>query len=153
MFTKRLPGIIVVNKDELLWIAGRQPDVGRCLLRLPLEQVLAGDGLADRIPKQLKGNHRSLCIVPDHWLGMERYPFQSTRPALIEPFLERKLTAAFPERKQVRHFFNYRSLAEGEAENGLMAYFLQDEKGYQLYDALRELDLAPRHITSPAFLW
>ncbi len=153
MFTKRLNGIIVVHNDEVFWTTGRQPNAGRSLLRLPLDQVLAGDVIADRIPREVKGNYKSLCIVPDHWLGMERYPFRSTRPALIEPFLERKLVAAFPERKEVRHFFNYQSLAAGEAENGLIAYFLQDEMGYRLYNSLRKIDIAPRYLTSPAFLW
>ncbi len=153
MFNKRLNGIIVVHNDEVLWTTGRQPNVGRSLLRLPLDQVLAGDGIADRIPREVKGNYKSLCIMPDHWLGMERFPFQSTRPALIEPFLERKLVAAFPERKEVRHFFNYQSLAAGEAENGLIAYFLQDEMGYRLYNTLKKIDIEPRYLTTPAFLW
>lgn len=153
MFAKRLNGIFVVHNDEVILAAGRRPKAGRCLLRLTLDELLAGEGLAERIPKEVKGNHKSLCIVPDHWLGAERFAFQSGRRALIEPFLERKLGAAFPERKALRYFFNYRRLAAGEAGNGVMAYFLQDEMGYRLYDALNKLDIAPRHITSPAFLW
>jgi hypothetical protein len=154
MFVKRFVAIIAVHNDEVLWIDGRQPDAGRCLLRLPLEQVLGNATVvADRIPRMLKGNHRTLWIVPDHWFGMERYAFQSTRPALIEPFLERKLAAVFPERRQVRHFFNYRSLSGAGEAGGLMAYFLQDEKGYQLYDTLLKIDQAPRHIAAPGFLW
>lgn len=153
MFAKRFVAIMAVHNDEILWIDGRQPDAGRCLLRLPLEQVLDDAMATDRIPRMLKGNHRTLWIVPDHWFGMERYPFQSTRPALIEPFLERKLAAAFPERRQVRYFFDYRSLPGAGEAGGMIAYFLQDEKGYQLYDTLSKMDLAPRHITAPGFLW
>ncbi len=153
MFAKRFVGIIAVHNDEVLWIAGRSPEAGRCVLRLPLTQVLAADGVvAGQIPKMFQGPYKTLCIVPDHWFGTARYPFQSTRPALIEPFLERKLIATFPERRQVRHFFNYTHLGAAEAE-GLLTYFLQDEKGYQLYHALAKMDAAPRLITSPAFLW
>jgi hypothetical protein len=153
MFARRLVAIIAVHNDEVLWIDGRQQDAGRCLLRMPLEHVLDNATIADSIPKALKGNHRTLWIIPDHWFGMERYSFQSTRPALIEPFLERKLAADFPEGGQVRHFFDYRTLPGAGEAGSLMAYFLQDEKGYQLYDALAKMDLAPRHITAPGFLW
>ena len=66
MFWKHLNGIVVVHDDEVLWIKGRQPDAGSCVLRLPLEQVLAGDDSLCQIPKDIKGNYKSLCIVPDH---------------------------------------------------------------------------------------
>ncbi len=153
MFAKRFVGIIAVYDDEVFWIAARQPDTGRCVLRLPLRQVLEDATAISRIPKAFRGNHKMLCIVPDHWFGMERYLFQSTRPALIESFLERKLAAALPEHALVRDLFNYRTFTDAAGAKGLAAYFLQEEKGYRLYEALRRIDLAPRHITSPGFLW
>jgi len=153
MLKKNSNAVCVVHDEEVLWISTGPSDAGRCMLRLPLDQVVSDEGIAERIPKSIRGNHKHLCIVPDHWLGMERYAFQSTRPSLIEPFLERKLSAAFPECRQIQHFFNYQSLPPDGFEGGLMAYFLQEEKGYRLYDALEQLDLAPRRITAPAFLW
>ena len=145
--------IIFVHDKELIWSVGRGEEQGRCLLRLPLEEVLNGDSLADRIPKFIRGKYRSLCIVPDHWFGNERYPFQSRKANLIEPFLERKLTAAYPEIVELKHFFTYRhTTIAGEGE-GLTTYFLQDQQGYELITALNRLNLSPRKITTPAFLW
>ena len=145
--------IIFVHDKELIWSVGRGEEQGRCLLRLPLEEVLNGDSLADRIPKFIRGKYRSLCIVPDHWFGNERYPFRSRKANLIEPFLERKLTAAYPEIVELKHFFTYRhTTIAGEGE-GLTTYFLQDQQGYELITALNRLNLSPRKITAPAFLW
>lgn len=153
MFKKKLNTIVVVHNETVFWIACSQSDNGRCVVQMPLEQVLTDNRVSEQIPVTARGNHKTLCIVPDHWFGLERYPFQSPKHALIEPFLERKLAAAYPERKAVRHFFNYKRVAAGGGGNELLAYFLQDEKGYRLYDALAKMNVAPRQITTPAFLW
>jgi hypothetical protein len=145
--------IIFVHNNELIWFAGRGEEQGRCLLRLPLEEVLNDDSVTDRIPKFIRGKYRSLWIVPDHWFGNERYPFQSRKTNLIEPFLERKLKAAYPEIAELKHFFTYRHTAIPGEEEGLTAYFLQDQQGYELLNALNRLNLSPRKITTPAFLW
>ncbi|MBI5064302.1 MAG: hypothetical protein HZB87_12770, partial [Desulfatitalea sp.] len=153
MFDKKLKAIVVVHNDSVYWVACGQS--GNCpgTIQLPLEQLLNDPDAADRIPTGAKGNHQSLWIVPDHWFGMESYPFQSDKPSLIVPFLERKLTAAHPECKEVRQFFSYLRTPAAGGGRELLAYFLQDEKAYRLYDALGKLDLAPRYITTPAFLW
>jgi hypothetical protein len=145
--------IIFVHNNELIWLAGRGEEHERCLLRLPIEEVLNDSSVADRIPKFIRGRYRSLCIVPDHWFGNERYPFQSRKANLIEPFLERKLKAAYPEITELKHFFTYRhTVIPGEGE-GLTAFFLQDQQGYELLKALNNLNLSPRKITTSAFLW
>jgi hypothetical protein len=150
MFAKKVHWIMVVHDDELVWLPARG---GRCALRLPLQEVLAHGFAAERIPKGLKGNHRTLCIVPDHWFGMESYPFRSRKAGLIEPFLERKLAAAFPDLKDVGQFITYRHSNMAGEEEGINAYFLQDPKSFELYGALCKLNLCPQQITAPAFLW
>ncbi len=145
--------ILAVYNDELIWLSDRKEEAGKIVLRLPVEDVLNGDHLSDRIPKILTGNYRNLLIVPDHWFGTERYPFQSSKTGLIEPFLERKLGAEFPGLKELRHFISYRQGAVAGDEGGLNAYFLQDAKSFELYRALQTLHLTPRHITTYSFLW
>ncbi len=153
MFGDKNRLIIAVHNDELIWLSNRREQSGKILLRLPLEDVLKGDDLSDRIPKSLIGNYRNLLIVPDHWFGAERYPFQSRKPGLIEPFLQRKLGTEFPGLKDLRHFISYRHGVVAGDEGGLTAYFLQDAKSFELYRALQKWHLTPRHITTFSFLW
>jgi hypothetical protein len=153
MFTKQYKSIIAVHNDEICWICGDQAAGGdRPYVRLTLEQVLDNGQPPLQMPEWLKGSHSPLCIIPDHWFGLESYPFQSKKPSLIEPFLERKLTTAFPGHEAIRHFYNYRHTAADGSAN-LLAVFFQEDKSYQLYIALSRLNHPPGHITSPAFLW
>jgi hypothetical protein len=145
--------VVFVHNNELIWLAGRGKEQGRCLLRLPLEEVLNNDAVAERISRVIKGKYRSLCIVPDHWFGNESYPFQSRKVSLIEPFLEHKLTSAYPEITELKHFFSYRHTSMIDEGDGITAYFLQDHQGYKLFKALSELNVTPRQITTLAFLW
>ncbi|MFZ1986773.1 MAG: hypothetical protein WAU91_20345 [Desulfatitalea sp.] len=153
MFKKKLNAIVVVHNETVYWITCNWRDSGRRVIQMPLEQVLTDSRMADQIPATARGNYKTMCIVPDHWFGRESYPFQSPKHSLIEPFLERKLSAAYPELKAVRYFFDYKRVAAGGGGNDLLAYFLQDEKAYRLYDALAKMNVAPRQITTPAFLW
>jgi hypothetical protein len=152
MFEKKYKRVIVVHNDEVCWIGDPGAEGNRQFFRLPLEQVLNDESTALQMPEWLKGSAKTLCIFPDHWFGCSTYPFQSRKPSLIEPFLERKLTAANPGQKSLRHFFNYRHvLNSGTGE--LFAFFLQEDNSFRLYNALHKLNHAPQRITSPAFLW
>jgi hypothetical protein len=153
MFAKKLKAIVVVHNDSVHWVTRGRSDHGPGTARLALDALLEDPEAAGRIPSAAKGNHQSLWIVPDHWFGMESYPFQSDKSSLIVPFLERKLGAAHPECKAIRQFFNYRRVPAAGGGHELLAYFPQDEKAYRLYDALDQAHLAPRYITTPAFLW
>mgnify|MGYP001408432990 CR=1 FL=1 len=154
MFAKKLKSIVVVHNDKVFWVTcGGSEKSCPGVAQLPLEKLLAEPDAIDQLRPEAKGNHQSLWIVPDHWFGMERYPFQSDKSSLIVPFLERKLTAAHPECKEVSHFFNYLRAAAPTGGNELLAYFLQEEKAYALYKVLAQAHLAPRYITTPAFLW
>ena len=153
MFAKKLKAIVVVHNDNIHWVTRGRSDDGPGTVRLALEELLEDPAAAGRIPSAAKANHQSLWIVPDHWFGMESYPFQSDKSALIVPFLERKLGAAHPECKAVRQFFNYRRTPTTSGGQELRVYFLQDEKAYRFYEALDQAHLAPRYITTPAFMW
>lgn len=143
--------IIVVHNEDIWWINESAGKDGQWL-RQPLEKFLADDARDRQMPAWIPPHAKPLCIFPDHWFGSESYPFQSRKPSLIEPFLERKLSGAYPDRKEIRNFFSYRHLAK-ENDIRLYSVFLLEDKAYALYNALRHLNHPPRRITSPAFLW
>ena len=92
-------------------------------------------------------------IVPDYWFGNFTYKFQSLKKSLADAFVGRKLQAQFPHLPDVNFFFDSISYPREHRERWLYAYFLQDPQFYKLNDALAELDLVPRRITSPALIW
>jgi hypothetical protein len=152
MFNKRYKTIIAVHDDDVYWFSGRTGSSGQSFFHVPLHRFL-GDGTPmPPLPHWLKGCQKTLCIIPDHWFGNRRFPFKSGKTSLIEPFLERKLTAAFPDQQSIRHFFNYRHIGDGARRN-LSTWYLQEDMSYQLYEALSKLNHTPQHITAPAFLW
>lgn len=144
--------VIAVYNDTVCWISGDPSDGQRAFFQLPLQQLLEDETSSLPLPEWLKNKQRPICIVPDHWFGSQSYPFQSKKPALIEPFLERKLTGSYPDQKAIRHFFSYRHV--GDRRNPeLMALFLHEDAGFQLYTALKSLNHTPQQITAPVFLW
>ncbi|MGD8844650.1 MAG: hypothetical protein PVI54_04025 [Desulfobacteraceae bacterium] len=156
MFSKQYKTIIAVHDDDVYWFSGDPGGSDRSPFQVPLQQLLL-QIIDDQtplppLPDWLKGRHKTLCIIPDHWFGSQTFPFQSGKASLIEPFLERKLTAAYPGQQSVRHFFNYRHIGAG-GQRKLSACYFQDEKSFQLYEALGRLNHTPQHITAPAFLW
>ncbi len=153
MFNMKYKRIIIVHDNNVYCMGCSRADAGQILFRMPMEQVLNDESIAEQVPKKLRGNNKYLCIVPDHWFDIESYPFRSKKSSLIEPFLERKLTAAHPEKKAIQHFFNYRNIAPAGEANNLYAYFIQDNSAFRLYSALKRMHLAPRQITAPGFLW
>ncbi len=152
MFGKQYKTIIAVHNDDVYWVSGGAVNGMRSFFQVPLNQLLEDDASRPPLPEWLRGSHRTLCIIPDHWFGSQSFAFQSGKASLIEPFLERKLTAAFPGQQSIRHFFAYRHVGDG-AQRKLSAFFFQEDKSYQLYEALGKLNHTPQHITAPAFLW
>jgi len=153
VFKEKDSVLIAIHDDTLLWLSTDQADMGRCLFQLPLETAMDGGIEALSLPEALKGNNKFLCIVPDHWFGMESFPFKSQKASLIEPFLKRKLASSHPDQSAIGQFFNYISHPANDASHNLYAYFLQDEKAYRINRALRQANLAPLGFTAPAFLW
>lgn len=151
MFKPKYNLIIAVQDDEVCW-TGQHGDKAKHAFRMPLDQLLESTDTARQLPQWLKGRQKPLCIIPDHGFGNTHYPFQSKKPSLIEPFLERKLTAAYPGQEEIQHFYNYRHVGDGK-EQDLEVLFFQEDKSYQLYTVLHNLNHILRQITSPAFLW
>jgi hypothetical protein len=144
---------MAVHNEELFWLSTDAADQGRCLWRLPLETVMQGRIETPPFPDIIRGNNQFLCLVPDHWFGMESYPFKSNKPNLIEPFLIRKLSAGHPNQHAIGQFFNYKKAPANDGSDNLHVYYLNDEKAYRLNSALRQAGLAPLGFTTPAFLW
>jgi len=153
VFKEKNGALIAVHDDTIFWLSTDQADMGRCLFQLPLETAVNGGIESVSLPESLKGNNKFLCLVPDHWFGMESFPFKSQKASLIEPFLKRKLTSSHPDQSAIGQFFNYISHPANDASHNLYAYFLQDEKAYRLNKVLRQANLAPLGFTTPAFLW
>jgi hypothetical protein len=152
MFSKQYKTIIAVHDDEVYWFSSLPDTGGHRFFQMPLQQLLDDETLLPSFPEWLKGSHKTLCIIPDHWFGSQRFSFKSGKPSLIEPFLERKLRAAFPDQKTIRHFFNYRQ-TDHHSGASLSALHFQEDRSYRLYDVLRKLNHSPQLITAPAFLW
>ena len=152
MLTQKTKTIIAVHNDEVCWIENSAAGRSRQVYLQPLDQVLSNENASLEMPDWLKGHHKTLCIIPDHWFGSQSYPFRSTKTSLIEPFLERKLKASHPGHEAIKYFYNYRHIGD-DREPNLDTLFLQDEKSFQLYHVLCRMNHAPQHITSPAFLW
>ena len=152
MLAKKTKIILVVQNEEIWWIRLDAAAGDRQWFRQPLAQLLTDEEPERRMPGWLQGNIQPLCLFPDHWFGSESHPFQSRKPSLIEPFLERKLSVAYPGLQDIRNFFNYRHIST-DGENSLDAVFLVEEKGYELYNVLQRLRHQPQRITSPALVW
>lgn len=96
MFKAQNRHILIVDNLHLCWVATGGAERGACLHRLPLESLIGGAPDAPDLPEALKRSAPTLGIVPDHWFGSETFPFRSTKPALIEAFLSRKLSESHP---------------------------------------------------------
>lgn len=152
MFGTKFSIIIAVQHDEVCWISCDRGDDDGPFFSLPLEQLLNHDKATLPLPDWVQGKQKPLCIIPDHWFGSQSYPFRSKKRSLIKPFLERKLAAAYPGRKAIGLFYNYRYFGEGDDQK-LEALFFQEDQSYQLYTALEAIQHPPLQMTAPAFLW
>jgi hypothetical protein len=152
MFGKHYKTIIAVHDDDVYWFSVGPGSSEPRFFQMPLQQMLNEAAPKPAFPEWLKGSHKTLCILPDHWFGNQSFPFQSGKPSLIEPFVERKLLTAHPGQQAIRHFFNYRRIGDS-GRRKLSVFYFQEDKSYQLYAALRKLNHSPHHITAPAFLW
>ncbi len=94
-----------------------------------------------------------LLIVPDHWFGQVEFPFQSRKSGVVESFAKRQLQAAHPELPLIEAFYAYRFNRGEPANQRLSIAYLQEPRGYQLYERLEDCGLVPHLITTPALLW
>jgi hypothetical protein len=153
MLHKHFKGTVVVHGKEVYWLSNPGSKDDSCVGNWTIDQFLSDPNIPSEIPIARNSNHQILCIVPDHWFGMEIYPFQTQKRSLIELFLERKLTSTFPERTEIRDYFTYKWSAATNEPDRLLVYFLQDSNAYSLLRSLGTFNLSPGLITTPAFLW
>jgi hypothetical protein len=153
MFQKSPTDIWVVNEEDIFRFETDFKDTVNLTLRLPFNQLMVDEGALTAGGDLVRGNHKSLLIVPDHWMGNQSFPFRSNKPSLIEPFLARKLSSGHPGKENIVNFFDYRLYKNRQKENDLYACFMQDEKGFALYELLEKHHMAPLRITTPAYIW
>ena len=153
MFRAPKHHILIADNQDVRWVAADGADQGACVCQLPLDSFAGEAAATPELPEGLKRNPPSLGIVPDHWFGSETYPFRSSKPALIEAFLSRKLAESHAEQPGILQFFNYKHIPQADQAPLLYAGFLVEPRWYGLYPALRRLKQAPLRITSPGFLW
>lgn len=119
----------------------------------PLEDINVTGIKNDFAIKTRRNHSKTLLVVPDHWFKHEFFPFQSNKDALIRVFLERKLKAAYPKSPFVSQFLSYTTRQREVEHRGISAFYLEDENGYRLHEALCKVGLTPQLITTPALLW
>ena len=119
----------------------------------PLEDINVNGIKNDFASKTRRNRTKTLLVVPDHWFKHEFFLFQSNKDALIRVFLERKLKAAYPKSPFVSQFLSYTTRQREIEHRGISAFYLEDENGYRLHEALCKVGLTPQLITTPALLW
>jgi hypothetical protein len=145
--------IIAVHDDEIRFDDDRPEAMQSTSATLGLADFLAGRPFAALPAAEAGPRGVRLLIVPDHWLGQAAYAFQSRKRSLVEAFTQRQLLAAHPELPSIAAFYAYR-FTRGEDENQrLTVTYLQEPKGYQLYQRLEDSGFPPHLITTPALLW
>ena len=153
LFKKRNSVITIVNNEVLSFVIPDPPGEWRVLDSLPLDKFLSVDMESYLVPEEVRCRVNSLLIVPDYWFGNATFKFQSRKKSIIDVFIERKLQAEHPDLSDIKYFFGYIPYHTKQREKQLYVYFLQEPKSFELYNQLVELNLNPRRITTPAFIW
>jgi hypothetical protein len=153
LFKKRNNIITIVNNENLSFVIPDTPGEGSVLYSLSLDQFLSVDMESYLVPEEVRHRVNSLLIVPDYWFGNVTFKFQSRKKSIIDVFIERKLQAGHPDLPDIKYFFGYIPCYTGQRKKELYVYFLQEPKSFELYNQLVELNLNPRRITTPAFIW
>jgi hypothetical protein len=145
--------IVAATDERVCFWEGNNSNENGAWVEMPLQELLL-QGINDTLlPAFRKNRAKTLLIVPDHWFKHDYFLFKSPKDSLITPFLERKLKTVYPNLPSVSDFFSYVYCQREAESHGVKAFFLHEEKGYRLYDALSRADLLPRWITTPALLW
>jgi hypothetical protein len=105
------------------------------------------------LPEQVKNRKNRMLILPDYWMGIKTYPFQSGKRSLASAFIARKLQSENPSLSEVGHFFDFAFFDAGLEKRQLVVAYLQDPRAFALYNALSNLNFQPARITAPALIW
>jgi hypothetical protein len=150
---KRQKNLIVATDKSAFFVDIGKAEKNISVFSQPLEQIRV-NGINNGFASKTRQNRtKTLMVVPDHWFKHEFFPFQSTKDALIRVFLERKLKAAYPKLPFVSQFFSYTTRQREIEHRGINAFYLEDENGYRLHEALCKVGLTPQLVTTPALLW
>lgn len=151
---KGRPTIILVDKDEVLFVSQGRTGEGRISEPVPLEAFFDESAGPDPIPKEArKSRTHPVMVVPDYWFGSSSFRFPSQKQSLAESFLERKLREDLPDLPDVARFFGYFFYRTARDDRMLHAFYPREPLFFRLHDALTRLRFSPRWTTTPAFLW
>jgi hypothetical protein len=145
--------LIVATDKSAFFVDICKADKNISFFSQPLEDIDVNGIKNDFAFKTRRNRSKTLLVVPDHWFKHEYLPFQSNKNALIRVFLERKLKAAYPKSQFVSQFLSYTTRQREVEHRGISAFYLEDENGYRLHEALCKVGLTPQLITTPALLW
>jgi len=157
LFKNKSTVMTVVNNGRLHFVVLDTSGEPKILSSLSLKKFLTEDVDSELIPEKLRHGADTidniLLIAPDYWFGNLSLRFQSRKKSVVEPFIERKVQAQYPDLPDIKYFINYTFYQTHQGEPGIYVYFMHDPTSFHLYNKLAELNLSPRRITTPAFLW
>jgi hypothetical protein len=150
---KRKKNLIVATDKTAFFVDIGKAEKNISVFSQPLEHIKVNGINNDFASKTRRNRTKILLVVPDHWFKHEFFPFQSTKDALIRVFLDRKLKAAYPKSPFVSQFVSYTTRQKEIEHRGINAFYLEEENGYRLHEALCKVGLTPQLVTTPALLW
>jgi hypothetical protein len=150
---KRQKNLIVSTDKSTFFVDIGKAEKNISAFSQPLEHIKVIGINNDFASKTRQNRSKTLLVVPDHWFKHEFFPIQSTKDALIKVYLERKLKAAYPKSPFVSQFVSYTTRQKEIEHRGINAFYLEDENGYLLHEALCKVGLTPQLVTTPALLW
>jgi hypothetical protein len=151
--SKRQKNLIVATDKSAFFVDIAKAEKTISVVSRSLDDIKLNGINNDFASKSRRNHSNTFLIVPDHWFKHEFFPFQSTKDSLIRVFLERKLKAAYPKSSFVSQFVSYTIRQKEIERRGINAFYLEDENGYRLHEALCRAGLTPQLITTPALLW
>lgn len=145
--------VTVVVNNELYFILFDRHGNGCISQKVSLDQFLNDNLNSAAISAELRNKTNSLLILPDYWSGNTSYLFQSKRRSLAKAFIERKLLNEYPNLPDIKYFFDFTFSQTGLENRKVYVFFLQEPRGFKLYQKLSEFNLNPARISTPALLW
>jgi hypothetical protein len=138
----------IVN-DQIVFAEVDAVGLYRQLQSRPLGEVLESGLLTGDLPR----GENTLLLVPDYWLGVKEFPLATSKPALVEPFIRKKLLLEMGESQGCEDFFDYSHQLNSEGESGVVVYFPQESQLPTLHRHLAAARLSPLCVSTPGLLW
>ncbi|MBA3036259.1 MAG: hypothetical protein FP814_07170 [Desulfobacterium sp.] len=146
--------IMIAHNNELqLIVYGRKEPDGRVIGTIPIQEEYSQDELSGNIPEESKKIKNPLLVMPDYVVGIETYPFATGKKSIASAFIRRKLSESFPSVSEITDFYSYTYSKNDQQAGSIYAFCLQDPLFFNLYNHLKDADMRPDYITTPAFIW